>query len=324
MKTVLEVRIDSKGSLFPMPKNKEGFLFLYALDKQLTMGLMQRDNTEAYEIFDVMKSTCITVNTLNVMRKRGVSFDNALNYCKVWADTLPWCDLLCFNKKHDYIFKKDLFSNFFMESWAKSQLQQREEGMEKLYNTIITTYITSKPIEDRSPDETMIYQYLDYALQELTASWEDLNLNFIAPIFPVSTKDESKYGSRDHEDIITFNYLPTFELTAVYEQECNGIIHGHFDKKGNFEILDLDTCTCGEAELLGDALDLFADDGESNDIFADLEDVFLDLENNDSLFEYDEDLFSESNTDIFDSSNDFTTSEEDEEIFCVKENHFFN
>lgn len=322
MTTLLNVSIDSEETIFPMPKNKDGFLFLYALDKQLLNGLLQRENEEVYKILDVMTSTCITVNALNVMRKRAVSFEKALDYCQVWVASLPWKGLVGFNKKQHYTFEEDLFSDFFMESFAKSQLQQKENGVEILHNTINKAYQRTKSASASSHDEIMLYQYLEYALDELKQSWEDLSLDFIAPLYSVGEKDESKYGSCGNEDIVSFDYLPSYQMTEVYQQETQKIISGHFDKNGNFKVFDLESSVWDDEDLFADISDSTCDFNENTNIFDDCKDGIFDCDSNNSPFadNEEEDFFSKCGTDIFDSSNDFPFSEDD--LFCMKDSEY--
>lgn len=311
MNSTFNVSMESEGTVIPLPKDKHGFLHLYALDKELTKILMGRDNREAYKIFDVMKSSCIVVNALNMMRKRDLPLKEAIAYCEDWAKSLPWVDYIFFDKKYVCTLKSDFFSNFFLESLVYDSLTQTEECFKKLYEKLLTTYTSSVAFEDISPDQTMVYQYLNYAFRDLSLHWESKNVNFIAPIFQIRENDRSKYGSLEGQDTIA-TYEPTYEKMDVYEKETGRFLSGYLDKDGHFHVSDENTCC---EDLYWNVCNFPDEDIDLDELFDDVDDIFGPFEGHETVDNDGDNFFSQKGPDIFDPSQNSTFQDDEEDLF---------
>ncbi len=360
MKTVIEIDIKNGGSVYPMPTDRDGYLHLHGLDKLLLEILTKRNNDLGYEILDTLQSTCILLNAINLLRKTPVTWEQALAYTKDWAEVIPWRDreenFPFIDSAICYKFQNEDFDPLFLKALARSQLQERDEALKKLYKKIISVWKSNISwYQQGNRKETYFHQelpvefnllfpYLHHAFQNLVEHWDKRSLQFVAPIFRTRVYSEKTYESFDINYLTPLQYTPSFELREIYHEETKEIIGGYYDEEGNFQVsefLDFDRkCLKLAAKEKQEKLDaendelwddLFGDSevqfGVSDELFEDSDELFGD---NDELFG-DSNVLFEDNDELFEDSDellgdcdelfDLFPNNKEEETTMTQHNH---
>ncbi len=168
---------------YPYPQHKEGFL------QQEGTGFLQTVLTTPHT--DLLKKVpsclidiCATVNTIQLMRKWDMSRDQALEFFDDWDNHIPWKDkgMECLWGCSDFPIPTQL------DGLAQSQLEKRDQGL----------YALEKALKNQVEKlgyyelEDYLLAYVQFAMEELKASWDNSRVYFLAPLFATAETTETQ------------------------------------------------------------------------------------------------------------------------------------
>lgn len=266
-------------NLYPAPQGKEGFLQPQAL--LCLESALQGDQAEKQlRVPTILSKLCALVNAIQLMRKCGMSQEDAFVFYGQWEQAIPWVN-------QNFHAPED--GNFFqqprnLDQLVDSQLSQRDEGF-----TALSMFISAQiqELDLRSGEKKFLLSYLSLALDALYTAWDETSLHFLAPLF--SHEEEPHPG---HHPL-----LKPSNTTWCFQEAS---LAGDFFTSDE-EIDEIFGMAQKCEDIFGDSVeDLFGDCDE--DIFGDSdEDLFGDC---------DEDLFGDCDQDLFGESQEETEEED--------------
>lgn len=162
----------------PLPTDTSGFLHRVCL---YTLGEKQTYDDFSRELKEHLTFVCTEVNAINLYRKTDEHFQFCWDVANDYRNDIFWKEGPQEHYSDNYIFVDLLtiapIEESFEKLLAKAQLQERDSLLQELAQKLnAATFV--------SDGEIQIYRaYVEYALSDLLAHWDETELQFLAPIF---------------------------------------------------------------------------------------------------------------------------------------------
>ncbi len=214
-------------TMYMMPTDKQGFFHRYG---KKDFALPEEDTGKS--VLATMVFVEKLLNTLQLVRKTGLSWAEAQDYWEKWTVALPWKGTLLETQATDSILSLQDISQDLLHKLPQAQLFSRDALLNELGISLTETYHSKVDVPFDPEDINHMYlHYVVFAIKELLTAWDNRAISYIAPLYGSADFEEASFGEERQVQYPNFCYAQ--DTREAYTS--TSLFTGYYDLDGNFQ-----------------------------------------------------------------------------------------
>lgn len=215
-----------------LPQDKQGFYHRRGIKSLKQLQLSNEDE----KIQRVLATLCFVeklLNTIHIMRKTTMTWEEAEGYWEKWRKTMPWeGNSFAIDETKSLLSLSDLKKNF-LHKLPKLHLFERDQAFQVLGEQLTFIFNVREEVYFQEDDIGHLFtHYVVYGIGDLLSVWDKTSLQYVAPFYPTQVVEEESFGVLSQ--VFYTNFFFPHQVEEVFQEGEKGKIRGYYDLEGNF------------------------------------------------------------------------------------------